>query len=110
VPGAFLSEGIRMSKTSILKSLKSSLPRIKQIQDLDSFERQIFLEFRKEKQKRDKRRKELFHPGTKVRFLDEAGLAQDGTVEKVLIKKIKIKADEDGWIYTVVPSRMGLRK
>ena len=99
-----------MSETNILKSLKASLPRIREIQDIDSLERKIFWEFRKEKQKRDKKRKKLFHPGTKVRFLDEAGLAQDGTVEKVLIKKIKIKADEDGWIYTVVPSRMGLRK
>ena len=99
-----------MSKTDILKSLKASLPRIREIQDIDSLERKIFLEFRKEKQKRDKKGKKLFHPGTKVRFLDEAGLAQNGIVEKVLIKKIKIKADEDGWIYTCVPSRMGLRK
>ena len=99
-----------MSKTNILKSLRASLPRIKQIQDVDSLERKIFLEFRKEKQKRDKRRKKLFHPGVKVRFLDEAGGVQNGIVEKVLIKKIKIKADEDGWIYTIVPSRMGLRK
>jgi hypothetical protein len=96
--------------TEIIKNLRASLPRIKHIQDLDSFERKIFLEFRKEKQKRDKRRKKLFQLGTKVRFLDEAGLAQNGIVEKVLIKKIKIKADEDGWIYTIVPSRMGLRK
>ena len=95
---------------NILKSLKSSLPRIKQIQDLDSFERKIFFEFRKEKQKRDKRRKKLFQLGTKVRFLDQFGLAQNGIVEEVLRKKIKIKAEEDGWIYTIVPSRMGLRK
>ena len=78
-----------MSETNILKSLKASLPRIREIQDIDSLERKIFWEFRKEKQKRDKKRKKLFHPGTKVRFLDEAGLAQDGTVEKVLIKKIR---------------------
>ena len=96
---------------NILKSLKASLPRIKHIQDLNSFERKIFREFREEKQKRDKRRKKLFKPGDKVHFLiPNRGIGEDGIVEKILRKKIKVKSDEDGWIYTIVPSRMGLRK
>ena len=92
---------------NILKSLKASLLRIKHIQDVDSLERKISRAFRTEKQKRDKRRKELFQRGTKVRFLDQGGLAQNGIVEEVLRKNIKIKAEEDGWIYTIVPSRIG---
>ena len=98
-------------KNKIIKNLKASLPKIKHIQDLNSLENKIIYEFKKERDKRNKRKIKLFKSGDKVLFLPpNRGFAQNGVVEKILRKMIKVKSDEDGWIFTCAPSRMGFRK
>ena len=92
----------------IIKNLKASLPKIKHIQDLRDLERDIFFEFREEKQKRDKAKKGVFKPGDKVVFLIH-GAPEKGIVERILTKKIEVKADEGQWLYRCNPSLIGLR-
>ena len=79
------------------------------IEDLRSFEREISYMFREERQKRDKAKIKIFKPGDKVIFINY-GFPEKATVERVLNKKIEVKADNGQGICRVYPSMVGLRK
>ena len=98
-----------MSRISLRNQLSAYLPRIKHIEDLRSFEREIFHMFREERQKRDEAKIKMFKPGDKVLFSNH-GFPEKATVERVLNKKIEVKADNGQVICRVYPSMVGLRK
>ena len=60
-----------MSRISLRNQLSAYLPRIKHIEDLRSFEREIFHMFREERECRDEAKIKIFKPGDKVRFIKD---------------------------------------
>tara|TARA_R100000963_G_C4578399_1_gene60438 strand:- start:18 stop:332 length:315 start_codon:yes stop_codon:yes gene_type:complete len=98
-----------MSRIKLRNQLSKYLPRIKHIEDLRSFEREIFHMFREERECRDEAKIKIFKPGDKVRFIKD-GFPEKGTVQRVLNKKIEVIADNGQWKHRVYPSMMGLRK
>ena len=98
-----------MSRIKLRNQLNKYLPRIKHIEDLRSFEREIFHMFREERECRDEAKIKIFKPGDKVRFIKD-GFPEKGTVQRVLNKKIEVIADNGQWKHRVYPSMMGLRK
>ena len=98
-----------MSRIKLRNQLSKYLPRIKHIEDLRSFEREISHMFRTERESRDEVNIKKFQPGDKVRFI-MYGMPEKGTALRVLNKKFEVKHDDEGWTTRVYPSMMGLRK
>ena len=77
-----------MSRIKLRNQLSKYLPRIKHIEDLRSFEREIFHMFREERECRDEAKIKIFKPGDKVRFIKN-GFPEKELFKEFLIKKLK---------------------
>ena len=98
-----------MSRIKLRNQLNKYLPRIKHIEDLRSFEREISHMFRTERENRDEVKIKIFKPGDKVRFIKD-GFPEKGTVSRILDKKIEVMAEDGQWKYRAYPSMVGWRK